>query len=77
MQIRADEISTIIRKRIEEFDKEVQIAPPSTVFKIVPLLPATYPILASGKQTDDSKSVVPLDKVVQFVPPSIVFLINP
>ena len=34
MQIRADEISTIIRKRIEEFDKEVQIAETGSVLAV-------------------------------------------
>ena len=34
MEIRADEISTIIRKRIEAFDKEVQVAETGTVLSI-------------------------------------------
>ncbi len=34
MQIRAEEISQIIRKRIEEFDKEVQIAETGTVLNV-------------------------------------------
>ncbi len=34
MEIRADEISQIIRKRIEEFDKEVQIAETGTVLSV-------------------------------------------
>src|SRR3989338_25826 len=33
-QIRADEISTIIRKRIEEFDREVQVAETGTVLSV-------------------------------------------
>jgi F-type H+-transporting ATPase subunit alpha len=34
MQIRAEEISQIIRRRIEEFDKEVQIAETGTVLAV-------------------------------------------
>lgn len=34
MEIRADEISTIIRKRIEEFDKEVQVAETGTILSV-------------------------------------------
>src|SRR5436309_12439709 len=34
MEIRADEISQIIRKRIEEFDKEIQIAETGTVLSV-------------------------------------------
>lgn len=34
MEIRADEISTIIRKRIEDFDKEVQVAETGTVLSV-------------------------------------------
>ncbi len=34
MEIRADEISTIIRKRIEEFDKEVQVAETGSVLSV-------------------------------------------
>jgi F-type H+-transporting ATPase subunit alpha len=34
MQIRADEISQIIRRRIEEFDKEIQIAETGTVLNV-------------------------------------------
>lgn len=34
MEIRADEISQIIRKRIEEFDKEVQVAETGTVLSV-------------------------------------------
>ncbi|MBY0371830.1 F0F1 ATP synthase subunit alpha, partial [bacterium] len=34
MEIRADEISTIIRKRIEGFDKEVQIAETGTILSV-------------------------------------------
>ena len=33
-QIRADEISEIIRKRIEDFDKEVQVAETGTVLNV-------------------------------------------
>ena len=34
MEIRADEISTIIRKRIEDFDKEVQVAETGTILSV-------------------------------------------
>ncbi len=34
MEIRADEISTIIRKRIEEFDKEIQVAETGTILSV-------------------------------------------
>src|ERR1700679_2565085 len=34
MQIRADEISTIIRSRIEEFDREVQVAETGNVLSV-------------------------------------------
>lgn len=34
MEIRADEISSIIRKRIDEFDKEVQVAETGTVLSV-------------------------------------------
>ena len=34
MEIRADEISQIIRRRIEEFDKEVQVAETGTVLSV-------------------------------------------
>ena len=34
MEIRADEISQIIRKRIEEFDRDVQVAETGTVLSV-------------------------------------------
>ena len=59
MEIRADEISQIIRKRIEDFDKEVQIAETGTVTTplrsaVVAVTPTSVPIGASGASSPNA-----------------------
>ncbi|TRZ75312.1 MAG: hypothetical protein D4R97_02660 [Bacteroidetes bacterium] len=41
------------------------------------LVPTAYPLLGSGKKTEEKPFVVPLDKAVQLSPPLIVFKMGP
>ncbi len=55
----------------------VQVAPPSSVRRMVPAVPTAVPVLRSKKDTPRRSLVVPLDWTVQVAPPSSVRMMVP